>query len=71
MYRVLYKPHSGGYQMSDEMTLEDAKAFRDKCLKMYYPKRKRSYYTDNWVAGRITDLVKNLLKNKKSTIGKV
>lgn len=26
MYRVLYKPHSGGYQMSDEMTLEDAKA---------------------------------------------
>ena len=47
MYRVLYKPHSGGYQMSDEMTLEDAKAFRDKCLKMHYPKRKRSYYTDN------------------------
>lgn len=38
MYRVLYKPHSGGYQMSDEMTLEDAKALRDKCLKMHYPK---------------------------------
>lgn len=34
MYRVLYKT----YQMSDEMSLEEARAFRDKCLKMNYPK---------------------------------
>lgn len=38
MYRVLYKTYSGGYQMSDEMSLEEARAFRDKCLKMNYPK---------------------------------
>jgi len=38
MYRVLYKPYNGDYHMSDEMSLAAAKAFRDKCLKMNYPK---------------------------------
>lgn len=38
MYRVLYKTYSGGYQMSDEMTLDAARQFRDKCLEMNYPK---------------------------------
>lgn len=38
MYRVIYKGYSGDYQMSDEMTLDAAKEFKDKCLKMNYPK---------------------------------
>lgn len=38
MYRVLYKLYSGEYRMSDEMTLEEEKAFRDKCLKKHYSK---------------------------------
>ena len=38
MYRVLYKPYNAGYQMSDEMTLKEAKDFRDKCLKLHYLK---------------------------------
>lgn len=38
MYRVIYKGYSGGYQMSDEMTLDDAREFRDNCLKMNYLK---------------------------------
>lgn len=38
MYRVIYKGYSDGYQMSDKMTLDAAREFRDKCLKMNYPK---------------------------------
>ncbi|GEM_PF-2236800 len=38
MYRVLYKMYSGGYQMTEEMTLENAEEFRNKCLKMNYPR---------------------------------
>lgn len=38
MYRVIYKGYSNGYQMSNEMTLEAAREFRYKCLKMNYPK---------------------------------
>lgn len=38
MYRVLYKTYTGGYQMSDNLTLDTAREFRDKCLKMNYPK---------------------------------
>mgnify|MGYP000037630653 FL=1 len=38
MYRVIYKGHSGGYQMSNGMTLDAARKFKDDCLKMNYPK---------------------------------
>lgn len=38
MYRVIYKGYSDGYQMSDKMTLDAAREFRNKCLKMNYPK---------------------------------
>lgn len=38
MYRVIYKGYSGSYQMSDEMTLDDARKFKNDCLKMNYPK---------------------------------
>lgn len=38
MYRVIYKGYSGGYQMSDEMTLDAAREFRNKCLEMNYSK---------------------------------
>lgn len=37
MYRVIYKGYSGDYQMSDEMTLGDARKFKEKCLEMQYP----------------------------------
>ena len=36
--RVLYKPYHGDYMMSDEMTLDKAREFRDKCLERHYPK---------------------------------
>lgn len=38
MYRVIYKGHSGGYQMSNGMTLDAARKFKDDCLKMNYLK---------------------------------
>ena len=38
MYRVIYKGYSGWYQMSEEMTLDAAREFRDNCLKMNYLK---------------------------------
>lgn len=38
MYRVIYKGHSGGYQMSEEMTLDAARKFKDDCLNMNYLK---------------------------------
>lgn len=38
MYRVLYKSYHGNYKMSDEMTLDDARKFKNECLKMHYPK---------------------------------
>ena len=38
MYRVIYKGYSGGYHMSDEMTLDAARKFKDDCLKKNYPK---------------------------------
>ena len=38
MYRFIYKVYSGDYQMSDEMTLDAARKFKDDCLKMNYPK---------------------------------
>ena len=37
MYRVIYKGYSGDYQMSDEMTLGDARKFKENSLKMQYP----------------------------------
>ena len=38
MYRVISKGYSGDYQISDEMTLDAARKFKDDCLKMNYPK---------------------------------
>lgn len=38
MYRVLYKSYHGGYKMSDKMTLDDAREFKNKCLEMHYIK---------------------------------
>ena len=38
MYRVIYKGYSGGYHMSDEMTLDAARKFKDDCLKMNHLK---------------------------------
>lgn len=38
MYRVIYKGYGGGYHMSDEMTLDAARKFKDDCLKMNYLK---------------------------------
>jgi hypothetical protein len=33
---VIYKFYSGGYEISDKMSLEDARIFKLKCLEMYY-----------------------------------
>lgn len=38
MFRVIYKGYTNGYQISDELTLDAAREFKDKCLKMNYPK---------------------------------
>lgn len=38
MYRVLYKPYIGCWEVSDDVSLEDARTFRDRCLSMKYPK---------------------------------
>ena len=38
MYRVIYKGYIGGYQMSDEMTLNAARKLKDDCLKKNYQK---------------------------------
>lgn len=46
MYRVIYKGYSGDYHMSDEMTLDVARKFKDDCLKIELFKRECSYYTD-------------------------
>ena len=38
MYIVIYKGYNGGYHMSDEMTLDAARKFKDDCSKMNYLK---------------------------------
>ena len=35
-YRVLYKPYAGNYMLSEIMSLEQAREFKDKLLKMNY-----------------------------------
>lgn len=36
-YRVLYKGFSGGFNLSEDMNLDEAKKFKDKCISMGYP----------------------------------
>ena len=36
-YRVLYKGFSGGFNLSDDMNLDEARKFKDKCISMGYP----------------------------------
>lgn len=36
-YKVLYKGFSGGFNLSDDMSLEEARNFKEKCLSMGYP----------------------------------
>lgn len=36
MYRVIYKMIHGDYRLSDDMTLDEAKNFKDKCIKCGY-----------------------------------
>lgn len=36
MYRVIYKMIHGDYILSDDMTLNEAKAFKEKCFKIGY-----------------------------------
>lgn len=36
MYRVIYKMIHGDYRLSDDMTLNEAKAFKEKCFNSGY-----------------------------------
>lgn len=36
MYRVIYKGFNGGFQLSEDMNLQEAHEFKNKCLKMGY-----------------------------------
>lgn len=36
MFKVLYKGINGGFQLSEDMNLEQAKEFKNKCLNVGY-----------------------------------
>jgi hypothetical protein len=36
-YRVLYKGFSGGFNLSEDLKLDDARDFKEKCISIGYP----------------------------------
>lgn len=37
MYRVIYKGYNGSFELTDEMTLEKAKEYKQKLIEAHYP----------------------------------
>lgn len=36
-YKVLYKGFNGGFELTDDMNLDEARKFKDKCISIGYP----------------------------------
>lgn len=36
-YRVIYKGYNGGFEISSEMTLEQAQEYKQKLIQSHYP----------------------------------